>query len=146
MGGEPFFDGSGEVGRFEATGAGSGFVNDLTLLAHEIEAVRPRGVGGFGRILHVVDDGGERDAERTDAGGGVVVFHGLGFGGFEEHLFFNIAGDLPLIGGMGFTDIDEEEVDSAGVFFGQGVKVPNLGTEGGSSVGAKDEGDGPFSS
>lgn len=145
MEGEPFFDGSGEVRGFEADGAGSGFVNDLTLLADEIEAAGPRGVGGFGCILHVVDDGGERDAEGPDAGGGVVVFHGLGFGGFEEHLFFNIAGDLPLVGGMGFANVDEEEVDFTSVFFGQGVEVPNLGTEGGSSVGAEDEGDGPFS-
>jgi len=145
LGGELHFYSGGEVGGFEAAGAGGGFVDDFTLFIDEIEAVGPGGVGGFGRVLHVVDDGGELDAEGADAGGGVVVLHGLRFGGFEEHLFFDVAGDLPLVGGMGLADIDEQEVDSAGVLFGQGVEVPNLGTEGGSSVGAEDEGDGPGS-
>ena len=145
MGGELLFYCNAKVGGFEAAGAGGGFVDDFTLFVDEIEAVGPSGVGGFGRILHVVDDGRELDAEGADAGGGVVVLHGLRFGGFKEHFFFDVAGDLPLVGGVGLADIDEQEVDSAGVLFGHGVEVPNLGTEGGSSVGAKDEGDGPGS-
>ena len=145
LGGELLFDSSSQARGFEASGAGSGLVRDFTLLVDEVEAVGPGGVGGFGGVLHVVDDGGELDAEGTNTGGGVIVLHGLGFGGFEEHLFFDVAGDLPLVGGMGLADIDEQEVDSTGVFFRQGVEVPYLGTEGGSSVGAEDKGDGPFS-
>jgi hypothetical protein len=43
---------------------------------------------------------------------------------------------------MGLADIDEEEIDLAFVLGGEGVEAPNLGAEGGSSIGAEDEGDG----
>jgi hypothetical protein len=136
------FNGRLQFWGLEAAGAGGGFVPDAAVFAYEIEPVGPGGVIALDSVIESVDDGGELDAEITDAGGGVFVLLLFGLGVFKEDVVAEIGGGLAAVGSVGFADVDEEEGDFLLVGGGHFVEVPDLGTEGGSSVGAEDESDG----
>ena len=128
-------------GRLEAGRTGRAFGSDGAVDIDEIVAVRPGRVGGFDGVIHAIHDGRELDAQRPRARSGVLVFLRIGLGGFEQHPFLLIARNLPAIGGVGFPDIDKQELDILLVLLRDRVEGPNLGPEGRSRKAPEDKGD-----
>lgn len=137
-----FGDGGAEVGWVEAEGTGFAFIDDAALLIDEVEAVGPAGVSLLGRVIEVIEDGRELDAEFADAGVGdfaaLVEVAGAG----EDDTVFDIALRLPDVAGMRLEDVDGEEADAIAVVVVELVEGRNLPPVGRSGVAAEDEDDG----
>jgi hypothetical protein len=110
-------------------------------LIDEIEAVGPSGVGLLGRVIEVVEDGGELDTELADAGVGDFAALVEVAGTRENDVIFYVALHLPDVAGMCFENVDGEEADAIVVVVVELVEGRNLPPVGRSRVTAEDEDD-----
>src|SRR5690349_2558015 len=97
-------DGGGEVIRMKAEWSGLAFVEKASAGGHEIQAVGPAGVGGFGAILEAVQQGRKLDAQLAHAGSGDAGAFSLVAGAAEQHAVAHVGLHLPHIGGMGLEN------------------------------------------
>ena len=123
----------------EAVRAGGTLEGDAAVLVDDVKAVGPGGVGAVGGVVEGVDQGGERDFEVADAGGGDRESLCVGFGVGVDDAVALIDRKLPDVARVGFLDIDDIERYAVLVFLVDLVENGNLPPERRSSIGAKDE-------
>lgn len=134
--------GFGEVVDMKAEGAGLAFMADEALAIDEVEAIGPAGVGALDGVMAVIEEGRQFDLEVAHTGGGDVraLLFVLRVG--EEDFLADVDGELPAVGGVGFLDVDDVEVDAIAVLAIELVEGGNLPPEGRSSIAAEDEDNG----
>ena len=100
----------------ESSGAGAAVEDYVAVFADDVE---PVGMGfvvlGDG-VVHVVEDGGDVNVEVGYAGDGYVAALGER-GGIVDESNFPTDAHGPVVGGVCFTDVDDEELGGVGVFF-----------------------------
>ena len=138
-GGNDALECGGHLVGLESVGARLALVSDATVGANHVEPVGPACVRGLGRVLQVVNDGGNLEAQLGHAG----VGHGATFVqallAGDGDFFFDVVLILPRVDGMGFLDIDDVEGRLILVLLVELVERGNLPAERWSGVASEDE-------
>jgi len=113
-------------------------VGDVAGFVDDVEALGPRGIGGFGCVVDIVDAEGDRVVEALDeiVGDGDALSEIFRLG--VAHIVFHVGFHLPFVRGVGFAHVNREEV---GVIFVVVVNlhhVTDVAAEWRSSVAAED--------
>lgn len=126
----------------EAGGTWSALVCDVPAGGNDVDALGPRGVRMGRGIVDAIEQYRQGKAETAPAkagGGSAVVKRSVLL---QKHLICNVRGYLPLVGGVCFRYVDEEEVGSFAVSREPRFEVARPATERRSGVTAKAEHDG----
>ena len=120
-------------------GAHASAVGDAAGFVYDVEALGPSGVCVVGGVVDVVDAEGDGVLEAFDeiVGDGDALGKSLRLG--VADIIFHIGFHLPFVRGVGFADVDGEEI---GVLFVVVVNlhhVTDVAAEGRSSVAAEDD-------
>jgi hypothetical protein len=115
-GGEPTAD----FVRIVREGSHAAAIGDATGFVDYVEALGPRGIGVVGGVIDVVDAEGDWVVETLDeiVRDGYALRQSFRLG--VTHVVLHVGFHLPLVGRMGFADVDSQEI---GVIF---VIVVNL--------------------
>jgi hypothetical protein len=119
--------------------AHSAAVSNPSLLINDVESLGPGRVGLVGAIVHVVDAKGHRVPEpfHKIISDGQALLQILGLG--VADVVFQIGFHLPLIGGMGFADVDGQEIGVLLIIVIKVDDVAHLATKRRSSKAAEDQ-------
>jgi hypothetical protein len=131
-----------KVGGLESERTRPALERNASLAIHEIQPLRPPAVGAVGRVVEVIDDGRELDAQSRDAD---IRERGAFVGirrARKDHVIAQVVRHLPRIARMRLTDVHHEERDRVPVAVEEGVQGGNLPPERRSRVAAKDQHDG----
>ena len=123
----------------EAAGAGATNVGELALGIDDIQAIRSTRVGVADFIIESVHQHRQRHLEIRDE----VLRHLVPFFErprvFDEDAVLDVLRCLPSIGGMGFTNVDEVEVNVFAVFLEQFLDLTDRVSERRSSTTAENQ-------
>jgi len=124
----------------KAPGAGTAGVGEAAVAVHNINSLGPGGEGTRGGVVHAVDEGGETEVQfgGYQARGGAALLERAGLPDAEVAAG-EVGGELPLVLGMGFGDVDDEEGAAAAVGLVEALDVAGPATERRSGTGAEDE-------
>ena len=127
--------------RIVFEGAVPAFIRDPPVLAHDVEPLRPSGVGIVGAIGHFIDAEwhGEFVTLREIIGDGHALFNAFRLRVANIVLALFVGFHLPLVGGMGFANVNGQKIDMSFVIVVELHDVANLAAKGRSSKTAKDE-------
>ncbi|SPE30296.1 hypothetical protein SBA2_50034 [Acidobacteriia bacterium SbA2] len=137
--GKQAFQSLGHFSGLKAIRARVALVGDVAFAVQDVNAVRPCGVGGFGRVRQVVDE--RRDLERQL---GQASFRQRAarlesLGAAHADLFFQVVLVLPSVHGMSFHNVNDKECSLRLVLVVEFVELGNLPAKRRSSVAAEDQ-------
>src|ERR1700691_1483544 len=100
----------------------------------QIDAIRPAGIGSFGRIAKLVEHGRKLDTEFPHASPSDKRAIFLSFRASKNNLVFYIALHLPNVAGMRFANVDNQERDPPAILLVELIEGGNLPPKGRSGV------------
>src|SRR3990172_2293903 len=87
------------------------FVDDPTLSIDDVDALRPGGVAGHGGVAEVVDESLGLDPHPIDQRPREIGAGLESLGLVEDHLRLHVGIHLPLVPGVGFFDVHQDQLD-----------------------------------
>ena len=114
-------------------------IRDVAGFVDDVKAFGPCRVGVVRGVADVIDAEGDGIVEALDeiVGDGHALREGLWLG--VTHVVLHVGLHLPLVGGVGFTDIDSQKVGVLFVIVVNLHHVTDVAAEGWSSVAAEDD-------
>jgi hypothetical protein len=132
-----FGERGGQLLRLKAKWTGLALVSHVSVLVNEVNAVRPAGVGLFGRIAEFVDHSRELDSQLAYAGscneGTLFFIPGTG----KDNFVFDVALHLPHVARVRLGDVHHEKRDFVSVLIVELIEGRNLPPEWWSSITAE---------
>ena len=111
-----------------------------------IEAVGPARVSDLRGIVEFIDEGGKFETQLHHASSGQVHALFVTLGASDRDLILDVVLVSPQVGGVGFLDVNDEELGPVLVLLIQSVQRGNLPAEGRSGVAPEYQYHGPAAS
>ena len=127
------------VARFEAPWASFAVIRDLTVDIDNAQAIRCAAVGPVDSVVHPVDQAWNGHLEPAVACMGDLDALVKCLGLLEDNSVFNVLPALPTVAGVGFANVDKQELSFFPVRLVQGFQGPNYGPERVSRVAREDQ-------
>ena len=125
--------------RLEAPRASFAVIRDLTVDIDNAQAIRCAAVGPVDSVVHSVDytRDGHLEPAVTCMGDLDALVKCLGL--FEDNSILNVLPGLPTVAGVGFANVNKQELSFFPVRLVQGFQGPNCGPERVSRVAREDQ-------
>lgn len=133
-----------KFGRPESAGPRAADIRDGPSLVDQIVALGPGRITRFDDVVHIVDDRGNRQVELLDHEVGDVLPFLIGLRLLEDDALAFVGAHLPLVFGMSFFDVDDEELGFHLEVFVQLLERSDRFAERRSGVAAEDQDDIPL--
>src|SRR5271165_3135942 len=106
-------------------------IGDAAALIDDVEPLRPGGVGVVRCIAHFINAEGDGEFEALGeiVGDGNALLKRLGLGVADIVLIFFVGIHPPLVGGVGFTDVDGQKIGVVFVIVIDLYDIADLATE-----------------